>query len=59
MSAELPLIAPQLRRLKSAKKRAGEALHKYWSLVHAAGHLALLGTMGMVALGIREADSLG
>jgi hypothetical protein len=27
MSAELPLIAPQLRRLKSTKKRAGEALH--------------------------------
>jgi hypothetical protein len=46
ISRELPLIAPQLRRLKSTKKRAGEALHKYWDLVHAAGHLALLGTMG-------------
>lgn len=46
ISGELPLIAPQLRRLKSTKGRAGESLHKYWDLVHAASHLALLATMG-------------
>jgi len=46
ISGELPLIAPMLRRLKSTKGPAGELLHHYWDLVHAAGHLALLATMG-------------
>lgn len=46
MAAELPLLAPALRRLKRTRGRAGEALHKYWNLVHAGGHLALLATMG-------------
>jgi hypothetical protein len=46
MSGELPFIAPQLRRLKTTKGRAGEALHSYWNRVHAASHLALLATMG-------------
>jgi SEC-C motif len=46
LAGEIPLLAPALRRLKGSRGRAGEALHSYWNLVHAASHLALLSTMG-------------
>lgn len=46
MSAELLERAHALRSLRLAKARREEALHEYWKVLHAAGHLALLGTMG-------------
>jgi hypothetical protein len=46
MSGELLTQGPLVRRLKGSGARVDEALHSYWNLLHAAGHLALLGTMG-------------
>jgi hypothetical protein len=45
MSAELLEQGPLLRSVRFPKKRREEALHEHWKLLHAAGHLALLGTM--------------
>lgn len=43
---ELLEQGPLLCRLRVRGKRGEEALHGYWNLLHAAGHLALLATMG-------------
>jgi hypothetical protein len=45
MGAELLAQGPALRRLRSRGARTEEALHTYWNLLHATGHLALLGAM--------------
>lgn len=45
MSAELLNQGYVLRNLRLPKSRRDEALHDYWNLLHATGHLALLGTM--------------
>jgi hypothetical protein len=43
-------------RRKGRRSRGGidQALHDYWNLLHAAGHLALLGTMGETASTFRS-----
>jgi hypothetical protein len=46
MATEMLQQAPVLRSLRRTKGPAEEALHSYWNLAHAAGHMALLGTMG-------------
>jgi len=46
MAAELLEQGRLLRSLRLPKARREEALHGYWALLHAAAHLALLGTMG-------------
>lgn len=46
MSVELMRQGPLLRRVRVGGARTDEALHTYWNLLHAAGHMALLGTMG-------------
>lgn len=46
MSAELLQLGHALRNVRLPKSKREVALHDYWNLLHAAGHLALLGTMG-------------
>ena len=46
MSGELLQQATLLRRVAIRGAHGEEALHTYWNLLHAAGHLVLLGTMG-------------
>jgi hypothetical protein len=46
MSADLLRQAPLLRRVRVSGARTDEALHAHWNLLHAAGHMALLATMG-------------
>jgi hypothetical protein len=46
MSAELLQLGHALRNVRIPKGNRDVALHEYWNLLHAAGHLALLGTMG-------------
>lgn len=45
MACELLQQAPLLRRVRVRGARGEEALHTYWDLLHAAGHMALLGAM--------------
>ena len=45
MACELVEQAPLLCRIRPRGSRAEEALHTFWNLLHAAGHMALLGTM--------------
>ena len=46
MSAKLSQLGHVLRNVRWPKGKRDQALHDYWNLLHAAGHLALLGTMG-------------
>lgn len=46
MSADLLELGHALRNVRLPKGKREEAMHDYWNLLHAAGHLALLGTMG-------------
>jgi hypothetical protein len=46
MSAELLERGPILRSLRHSDGNVERAMHQYWDLLHAAGHLALLATMG-------------
>ena len=45
MGIELTDLGEVLRLVKVPKGRRDEALHRYWKLLHAAGHMALLGSM--------------
>jgi SEC-C motif len=45
MACELVQQAPLLRRLRIRGAQGEEVLHAYWNLLHAAGHMALLGAM--------------
>lgn len=43
MGRELSLQGPVLRSRRGRRAQDEEALHRYWNLLHAAGHMALLG----------------
>jgi hypothetical protein len=43
MGTELSLQGPMLRTRRSRRAQDEELLHEYWNLLHAAGHMALLG----------------
>lgn len=43
MGLELVLQGPMLRTRRSRRAQDEEALHAYWDLLHATGHMALLG----------------
>jgi SEC-C motif len=43
MGRELSLQGPLLRSRRSRRAQDEEVLHAYWNLLHAAGHMALLG----------------
>jgi hypothetical protein len=45
MGQELSLQGPMLRTRRSRRAQDEEILHAYWNLLHAAGHMALLGAM--------------
>ena len=45
MGQELSLQGPLLRGRRSRRAQVEEPLHAYWNLLHAAGHMALLGAM--------------
>jgi hypothetical protein len=45
MAVELIKQGAMLRRLRIRGARGDEALHVYWNLLHATGHMALLGAM--------------
>lgn len=45
MACELVQQAPWLRRMRTRGARGEEALYTHWNLLHATGHMALLGAM--------------
>lgn len=45
MGQELTVQGPLLRTRRSRRAQEEEALHTYWNLLHAAGHMALLGAI--------------
>ncbi|WP_437960348.1 SEC-C metal-binding domain-containing protein [Sorangium sp. So ce119] len=45
MGRELSLQGPMLRTRRSRRAQDEEVLHAYWNLLHAAGHMALLGAI--------------
>jgi SEC-C motif len=45
MARELSLQGPVLRRRRSRRVQDEEVLHTYWNLLHASGHMALLGAI--------------
>ena len=46
MSSAIVEQSHALRHVRLPRSKREEALHEHWNLLHAAGHLALLGTMG-------------